>query len=238
MADGTELPDDTLGGGITIRPGQGVDAVSVNVPGMPEFETGPDQLRDWLREHDLVREPHVWSDIERQINEALMHPRPPRGNHPGDGSYEWDDYRADRSGMTDPESERVDEMQSEDWTRMLNAWEQFHQQIQDLHSIAGGDAEEIIRQVGHTITALNMVENSDWAQPYLGEFGEWEGLSTEGLTPESVHAAAAAIVQAGELLHGQWQHTVSAGNYDYHSLLQAQHEFVQQCENARKGMVF
>jgi hypothetical protein len=36
----------------------------------------------------------------------------------------------------------------------------------------------------------------------------------------------------------QWQHAVSAGNYDYHSLLQAQHEFVQQCENARKAMVF
>lgn len=237
MADGTELPDDTLGGGITIRPGSGVDAVSVLVPGMAEFETGPDQLREWLTEHGLVRPPQQWSDIERQLTEALMNRRPPQGNHPGDGSYEWDDYRVDRSGMTDPESDRVDELRSEDWTRMLTAWEQFHQQVQDLHSIADGDAEQIIHQVGHTITALNMVENSDWAQPYSGEFGEWERMSTEGLAPESVHAAAAAVVQAGELLHGQWQHTVSAGNYDYHSLLAAQHEFVQQCENARKAMV-
>jgi hypothetical protein len=44
------------------------------------------------------------------------------------------------------------------------------------------------------------------------------------------------IVEAGERLYGQWHDTVSAGNYDYHTLLQSQHDFVNHCEEARKAM--
>lgn len=237
MADG-DAPYD-IGASITIRPGSGVEDISVKLPDMDEFSTSPEQLRDWLREHGLVHTPQQWTAIDQKIQDAIQGRSPrPRGNHPGAGAYQWDDYRHDGPDMTDADREHVNEMQSEDWTRMLNAWEQFHQQVQDLRSIADGDGEEIIRQVGHTITALNMVENSDWSGIYSTELAEWARLSTDGLTPESLHAAAHAIVEAGETLHNQWHDTVSAGNYDYHTLLQAQHDFIKHCEDARKAMVF
>jgi hypothetical protein len=239
VTTGEELDDHAATFEIEIRPGEGVDTVRVRIPGMDEFVTGSQQLRDWLREHGLVRTPQQWSEVERKLTEALMgRGQRPHGNHPGAGSYQWDDYRHNGPGMTDADREQVNEMQSEDWTRMLNAWDQFHQQIQDLRSIADGSGEEIVRQVVHTITALNMVENSDWSGIYSTEFAEWERLSTDGLGPETLHAAARAIVEAGETLHHQWHETVSAGNYDYHTLLQAQHDFIKHCEDARKAMVF
>lgn len=238
VTTGEHVDDHAASAGITIRPGRGVDGVRVRVPGMDEFETGPEQLRDWLREHGLVHTPRQWSAIDQQLHDAVQgRDQTQHANHPGAGSYEWDDYRHD-SGMTESDSERVHEMQTEDWNRMLNAWEQFHQQIVDLRSIADGDQNEIIRQVGHTITALNMVENTDWTPLYSAEFGEWERLSTDGLSPETVHAAAQAVVQSGETLYNQWHSAVSAGNYDYHTLLKAQHEFVKHCEDARKAMIF
>jgi hypothetical protein len=227
-----------IGGAITIRPGSGVDSIIVKMPDMDEFETGPQQFRDWLREHGLVRGQDQWTRIDQLIQDAIQGHDAHRGNHPGDGSYQWDDYRHDPSGLTTAEEERFNEWQSEDWTRMLNAWDQFHQQVQDLRAVADGDGEEIIRQVGHTITALNMVENSEWSGTYSHEFEEWARLSTDSLTPESLHAAARAIAEAGETLHGQWRETVSAGSYDYHTLLQAQHDFVKHCEDARKAMIF
>jgi hypothetical protein len=233
---GEQQDDQIASAGITIWPGQEVDSIRVRVPGMDEFETGPQQLRDWLREHKLVPTQRQLDEIEQQITDALVgHTQKPHGNHPGAGSYESDGYRA---GSTEVDRDRIDETRTEDWTRMVNAWEQFHQQVQDLHSIAGGEQNEILRQVAHTITALNMVENTDWAPPYSAEIDEWQRLSADGLTPETVHAAAQAIVQAGETLHHQWQDTRSAGNYDYHTLTRAQHEFVQHCEDARKAMVF
>lgn len=233
MVDG--VPYD-IGGAITIRPGSGVDSIVVKLPDMDEFETGPDQLREWLREHGFVRTPQQWTRIDQLIQDAIQQRGPHRGNHPGAGAYQWDDYRHDPSGLTVAEEERFNEWQSQDWTRMLNAWEQFHQQVQDLRSIADGDGEEIIRQVGHTITALNMVENTEWSGIYSDEYAEWARMSADGVAPERLHAAAHAIVEAGERLHGQWHDTVSAGNYDYHTLLEAQHEFVKHCEEARKSM--
>ncbi len=230
MPDG--VPYD-IGGAITIRPGSGVDSVIVKVPDMDEFETGPDQLRDWLREHGLVHTPQQWTRIDELIQDAIRHPGH-HGNHPGDGAYEWDDYRHDPSGLTVAEEEGFNERQSQDWTRMLNAWEQFHQQLQDLRDLTDGD--EIIRQVGHTITALNMVENSEWSGTYSDEYAEWVRLSADSVTPESLRTAAESIVQAGEGLYSRWHDTVSAGNYDYHTLLAAQHDFITHCAEVRRSM--
>lgn len=232
MPDG--VPYD-IGGAITIRPGSGVDSVIVKLPDMDEFETGPDQLRDWLREHGLVHTPQQWTRIDELIQDAIQRPGH-HGNHPGDGAYEWDDYRHDPSGLTVAEEERFNERQSEDWMRMLNAWEQFHQQVQVLRSVADGDGDEIIRQVGHTITALNMVENTEWSGVYSDEYAEWARLSADSVTPESLHTAAHAIVEAGEALHGRWHDTVSAGNYDYHTLLAAQHDFITHCAEVRRSL--
>lgn len=224
---------------ITIRPGSGLDSVRVQVPGMPEFETGPEQLRDWLREHQLIHTEHQWTQLEldlmRAIQEGRQRAQQPHRHGPGEGAYQWDDFatRHDQPGMSVPEQESVNEEQSRAWTRMLNAWEQFHQQVQDLRSIADGDGEEIVRQVGHTITALNMIENNDWAEPYTAEFSAWEGLSTDGVAPENLHAAAHAIVEAGETLYHQWHAAIEAGNYDSYHLYDAQHAFVRHCAEAR-----
>jgi hypothetical protein len=224
-----------IGGAITIRPGSGVDSVLVKLPDMDEFETGPGQLRDWLREHGLVQTPQQWTRIDQLIQDAIQG-RGGHGNHPGDGAYEWDDYRHDPSGLTVAEEERFNERQSQDWTRMLNAWEQFHQQVRDLRSIADGDGDEIIRQVGHTITALNMVENSEWSGTYSDEYAEWVRLSAGSVTRESLHTAAHSIVEAGEALYSRWHDTVSAGDYDYHTLLPSQHGFVKHCEEVRRSV--
>jgi hypothetical protein len=233
---------------ITIRPGSGLESVRVQVPGMPEFETGPDQLRDWVREHGFVRTPHQRTQFEQDLDRAIEEGRrraqqqpqqqQPRRHGPGDGTYQWDDFatRHNQPGLTDPEREAVDEEQSAAWTRMLNAWEQFHQQVQDLHSIADGDSEQIVRQVGHTITALNMIENNDWAEPYTAEFSAWEMLSTDGVPPERMHAAAHAVVEAGQTLYNQWHAAIEAGNYSSYSLYDEQHEFIRHCAQARERL--
>jgi hypothetical protein len=234
------MDGDEAGAGITIRPGEGVDSVRVQVPGMPEFETGPQQLRDWLREHNLVHTPQQWTDIDRQLQDAIQG-RGQRSGHrhgPGDGAYQWEDYavRRDQPGLNNPEREAIDEEQTERWNRMLHAWEQFHQQVQDLQSIADGDPDQIIRQVGHVITALNMIENNDWAQPYTDEFAQWETMSPDGIDADRFHTAAHEIVHAGQALHDQWRAAIDAGDYDSYHLTQAQHDFVTHCAQARAAL--
>lgn len=222
---------------ITIRPGSGLESVRVQIPGMPEFETGPDQLREWLREHQMVRGEHQWSQVENDLTKAIERGRQQARQHPGpgDGDYQWDDYRTSED-QTTAQQEAVNEEQSRAWTRMLHAWEQFHEQVRDLRTIADGDGEEIVRQVAHTITALNMVENADWAEPYTAEFSAWEMLSTDGIAPERMHAAAHAVAEAGETLYNQWHTAIEAGNYDSGYLHHEQHQFVHACTQARERL--
>jgi hypothetical protein len=81
-----------------------------------------------------------------------------------------------------------------------------------------------------------MIENNDWASPYSEEFAAWEGLSTDGLTAEGLHAAATAVASAGQHLYDQWHAAIEAGNYDSYHLYNSQHEFIQHCAQARAAL--
>ena len=178
VATGEHLDDHTASAGITIRPGRGVESVRVRVPGLDEFEINPADLHDWLQRAGLIHTPPQWTAIDEQLQQAIQgHPAPTQHHGPGTGNYQWEDYatRHNQPTLTEPEREAVDEEQTQAWTRMLQGWQQFADQVHDLRGVTGGDAESIIRQVGHTITALNMIENNDWASPYSEEFAAWEG---------------------------------------------------------------
>jgi hypothetical protein len=200
---------------------------------MDEFETGPDQLRDWLKDHGLVHTPQQWSDIDQQLQGAIQSGHTTADSQAGAGSYHWDEYETNRSGLSESQRDEIFDQQSADWTRMLNAWEQFQQQVTDLRSIATGDAETIIRQVGHTITALNMIETAGWTHSCANELGAWAGMSTDGLSADAVHAAATAVANAGDTLHQQWHSAIEAGNYDSTHLNANEDAFVAVCAQAR-----
>jgi hypothetical protein len=239
VATGEHIDDHTASVGVTIRPGSGVESVRVRVPGLDEFEISPGDLHDWLQRAGLIHTPQQWTAIDQQLQQAIQgHPAHTEHHGPGAGNYQWEDYaiRHNQPTLSEPEREAVDEEQSQAWNRMLAGWQQFLDQVHDLRSLAGGDAESVIRQVGHTITALNMIENNDWASPYSEEFAAWEGLSADGVAAEGVPAAAAAIADAGEALYGQWHAAVEAGNYDSYHLYQAQHAFIEHCAQARTGL--
>jgi hypothetical protein len=241
VATGEHIDDHTFSAGITIRPGSGVESVRVRVPGMDEFETGPEQLREWLQTHGLVHTPQQWTELDQQLQDAIQGRSHAGAHHhgPGDGAYQWEDFgiRHNQPGLTESEREAVDEEQTAAWTRMLHAWEQFQQQVADLSSLASSDeAEPVIRQVGHTITALNMIENNDWTSPYTEEFSAWEMLSTDGLDQEHLHTAVITITDAGHALYNHWHDAIDAGDYDSYGLTQAQHEFVTHCTQAREAL--
>ncbi|MGH9245380.1 MAG: hypothetical protein ACRD29_13895 [Acidimicrobiales bacterium] len=229
---------------ITVRPGSGVESVRVKVPGFDEFESGPEQLREWLHQRGLVRTPQQWTDVDEQIRQAIAASRAgisrPAVYHHGAGSggYDWEDFAIRRQSMPSrAERDRVNDEQSESWTRMLNGWEQFRRHVEALREAASGDGETIVRNIGDVITALNMIENNDWSPPYTEEFGAWMGLSVDSVTVESLRMAAGTVADAATMLHRQWRHAIDAGNYKGSNLRQAQHEFVAACTRAREALV-
>jgi hypothetical protein len=66
--------------------------------------------------------------------------------------------------------------------------------------------------------------------------GAWAGISTDGLSPEAVHAAATAIADAGDHLMQAWHAALEAGNYDSAHLTPNQDAFIQACVHARAGL--
>lgn len=235
VATGEHLDDGAASAGMTIRPGSGVESVRVKVPGMDEFETGPEQLREWLQQHGLVQTAQQWTAIDQQLQDAIGRGHTPAGNQPAGGSYHWDDY-SPGVNAGDGIREELNETQSADWTRMLTSWQEFEQQVNDLRSVAGDDAELIIGQIGHTITALNMIESAGWTQSCQSELGAWAGLSCEGRSDEAIHAAATSIADAGDTLMHQWHAAIDAGNYDSAQLTDRQQAFITACEQARLGL--
>ena len=233
VATGENVDDSAGGVGITITSGGTLGAVRVKVPGMDWFETGPDQLREWLEQHGYVRTPAQRSEVERQLDEAIQ-----RGHittQPAGGEYHWDDYSVG-SNASDSLREEMNEQQSQDWQRMLNSWNEFERQVNDLRSVSGGSAEEIVRQVMHTITALDMIESAGWTQSCQAELGGWAGLSTDGVSAEAVQAAATAITEAGDQLMHAWHAALEAGNYDSAHLTPNEQAFIEACAHARAGL--
>lgn len=238
-ATGEHIDDHTLSGSVTIRPGAGVESVRLRVPGLDEFEINPADVHDWLQRAGMIHTPQQWTAIDQQLQQAIQgHHAAAQHHGPGSGNYQWEDYaiRHNQPTLTEPEREAVDEEQTQAWTRMLDGWQQFLDQVHYLSSIAGDDAESIIRQVGHTITALNMIENNDWAAPYAEEFAGWEGLAADAATLDSLHHAATTIAEAGQVLYGQWHTAIEAGDYNSYQLTHAQHEFVEHCRQTRTGL--
>jgi hypothetical protein len=233
VATGENIDDGAAGAGITITSGGTIDTVRVKVPGMDEFETGPDQLREWLEQHGMIHTQHQRTAIEEQIDAAIQ--RGHATHQPAGGEYHWDEYTPG-SHADDQMRESLNEAQSQDWQRMLNSWNEFERQVHDLRSIANDDAEAIIRQVGHTVTALDMIESAGWTQSCQTELGAWAGLSTDGMSPEAIHAAAASIADAGDQLMQAWHAALEAGNYDSAHLTPNEQAFIDACAHARTGL--
>ena len=233
VATGENVDDSAASAGITITSGGTVDSVRVKVPGMDEFETGPDQLRDWLQQHGLVHTPAQWTAIDQQLQDAIQ--RGHATTQTPAGMYHWDDYTPG-ANADDRTREELNEQQSQDWNRMLNAWYEFERQVHDLRSIADGEAEPIIRQIGHTITALDMIESTGWTQSCQAELGAWAGLSADGVSPEAMRAAATSVADAGDALMQQWHAAIDAGNYESQHLTPNQEAFIHACASARAAL--
>lgn len=232
---GDELDEHVASAGVVLRESGRVDTVFARVPGMDEFEATPDVLREWLQTHGFLRTERQMSEFERQLTKILLKHQKivHRG---GDGYYHADDYGKHWDQQSEQRQEQINELQSQDWARMLRAWEQFHQQVNDLRTVADGNADEIVYQIGHTITALNMIVHEDWAPFCAEEFNAWAPLIPADLPLDRLHTAAHTIVEAGEHLYNQWYQAIEAGNYHSHTLSQPQSEFITHCAQARAAL--
>jgi N-acetylmuramoyl-L-alanine amidase len=237
------LPDDTAGGSITIRPGRGggIDNFTIQVPNVGEFQVSPSDIRDWLTQRGYLRNPVVWSRVERDLFDAIRagRARPPRP-HPeweGLGTYQWNDFsiRRNQPGLTTPQREAIDEEQAQKWGRMLRAWDLFKRQIDEL--AAATDGETIVRTIGHAITALVIIERSDYPPPFSEAFADWVGVSATASTLPSLPAAARAVVAAGRALLDQWHAAIERGNYNSYDLWPQHRAFVAACRAARRQIV-
>ena len=236
---GEQVDDRTASAGITIRPGSGVESVRVRVPGMDEFETGPDQLREWLQQHGLVHTPQQWTEIDQQVQDAIQAGQSGQHTEQPPGHYNWDEQTLTpaQQGRDPAMAEEYNDAQSQAWQRLLDAWHGFAQQVQSLRSASTGEGEGVIQAVSDVITSLALINADSLQGSSAQEFNAWNEIILADTDIGSLHTAAGAVADAGDHLYGQWQAEVDRGNYLAQDLTPPIDAFIAACATARAQIV-
>ena len=178
---GDEIDEGATAFEIEILPGPRVNTVRVRLPHMDWFETGPDELRAWLREHHLVPSAQQWSEVERKLTEALVGPAPTVPSDPS-GAYQPGD------GLAHPTPGVAHDNRE--------ALEFLRQALARL--AAAGVSETVADEIrGVYLQANHLVMGPEvWDPGLFAEYDAWEQYLVSSGVPE-YQAAKKAVHEAG-----------------------------------------
>jgi hypothetical protein len=248
MADGDGSPQsnvssaqqqqlDSAAGGLsfTISSGGSVDTVKVRYPGLDEFEISPDGLKQWLREHNLIQTPAQWTAVDQQVQAAIQAGQSGQHTEQPPGHYNWDEQTLTQAQQArDPAlADQYNDLQSQAWQQLLDAWHGFAQQVQNLHSATAGDGETIIQRVNDEITTLALINATSLQGTAAEEFNAWNQIVVADTDLTSLQTAAGLVATAGDQLYAQWQAEVARGNYLAQDLTPPIDAFYAACAHAR-----
>jgi hypothetical protein len=209
-------------GAVVTISSSGLGSVHILVDGNT-FDIDSSTLPDWLNSQGLGGRTIVWTPS----SDAHAIAPTPRAGY---GFFEWQDFTSPEDA-DDATRERTQEDRARAWQHVLDAWDAFLQRILELGDASDGAA--IIIAARRAIGALAMLELHDWGPPYTAELGAWNAMNGALYTPDSLQAAARAVVAAGNSLVARWHALSGAGNYMSSALLDDQHAFVGACTQAR-----